>query len=130
MGDSNTAQRRHARIALELPVRLTSIDPERDASGATFYRATRERCANVSAGGACLRTADPLAPGSRVLLELELPDGQAFETLGRVAWSRCAVGRGGAVEAGCGVEFLGLSSEERAPLERWLAPGAPARPRA
>jgi len=120
MGDSSAAQRRHPRIALELPVRLTSVDPERDRSGAPFYRATREQCANVSAGGAYLRTADPLAPGSRVLLELELPDGRAFETLGRVAWSRRTVQRGGRVETGCGVEFLGLSSEERAPLERWL----------
>lgn len=120
MGDSSASQRRHPRVALELPVRLTSIDPERDRSGAPFFRATREQCANVSAGGACLRTADPLAPGSRVLLELELPDGQAFETLGRIAWSRSIVLRDGVVEAGCGVEFLGLSSEERAPLERWL----------
>jgi uncharacterized protein (TIGR02266 family) len=120
MGDSVASRRRHPRVALELPVRLTSIDPERDRRGAPFFRATREHCANVSAGGACLRTADPLEPGSRVLLELELPDGQAFETLGRVAWSRSSVLRDGVVEAGCGVEFLGLSSEERAPLERWL----------
>jgi uncharacterized protein (TIGR02266 family) len=120
MGDSSTARRRHPRVALELPVRLTSVDPERDRSGAPFYRATDERCANVSAGGAYLCTADPLVPGSRVLLELELPDGQPFEALGRVAWSRRTVLPDGAVEAGCGVEFLGLSPQERAPLERWL----------
>jgi hypothetical protein len=55
-----------------------------------------------------------------VWIELELPDGESFETLGRVAWSRSVVGPGGAVEAGCGVEFLDLSAEDRAPLERWL----------
>ena len=115
-----TATRRHPRVELELPVRLSSIDPERDPSGAPFFRAARELCANVSAGGACIRTADPLAPGARVWVELELPDGPAFETLGRVAWSRSVVVPGGAVEAGCGVEFLGLSAEERASLERWL----------
>lgn len=111
--------RRHPRVPLEIPVRLSSIDPERDPSGAPFFRATRELCANLSAGGACIRTVDPLPPGSRVLLEVELPDGQAFETLGRVAWSRSAVVPGGALETGCGVEFLG-AAEERAPLERWL----------
>lgn len=116
----SSARRRHPRVAVELPVRLSSIDPERDRSGTPFFRATRELCANVSAGGACIRTSDPLPPGSRVLLELELPDGGAFETLGRVAWSRTVVASGGAVEAGCGVEFLGGSEEERARLEECL----------
>jgi hypothetical protein len=123
MGDPTVAQRRHPRVALTLPVRLTSIDPERDLSGATFFRATRELCANVSAGGACLRTADPPRPGSRVLLELELPDGRAFETLGRIAWSRSIVGPGGVVEAGCGVEFLG-AADARASLAPWLSRAA------
>jgi uncharacterized protein (TIGR02266 family) len=118
MNDAN-ATRRHPRVPLELPVRLSSVDPERDPSGTPFFRATRELCANLSAGGACIRTADPLSPGSRVLLEVELPDGQAFETLGRVAWSRSAVAPGGSLETGCGVEFLG-GADERAPLERWL----------
>jgi hypothetical protein len=113
-----TVTRRHPRVPLEIPVRLSSIDPERDPSGAPFFRATRELCANLSAG-ACIHTADPLSPGSRVLLEVELPDGQAFETLGRVAWSRSAVVPGGSLDTGCGVEFLG-AAEERAPLERWL----------
>ena len=62
----------------------------------------------------------PTATRRHPRVELELPDGPAFETLGRVAWSRSVVVPGGAVEAGCGVEFLGLSAEERGSLERWL----------
>ncbi|MEN8181764.1 MAG: PilZ domain-containing protein [Myxococcota bacterium] len=80
MFDDNQPNRRHHRVDLRLPVRVSSIDPEPSPTGRSF-RASREICANLSLGGLGLLTRDPLVPGRRVLLELELPDGGALETI-------------------------------------------------
>jgi uncharacterized protein (TIGR02266 family) len=121
MTDVQTPPRRHRRVPVRLPVRLISIDPETDSgSGRTCFRASRELCANVSDGGAYIRTDEPLAPGRRLLLELQLPGGCRFETMGRVAWSRTVLTPGGTVESGAGVEFIGVSQEQRAPLREVL----------
>jgi hypothetical protein len=99
-------ERRHPRIDLRLPVTVSSIDPDSDVSGTPCFHSSTEICANVSAGGAGLLTHDTLVPGRRVLLGFELPDGDSFETIGRVAWSRTVVMPEGRVESGCGVEFI------------------------
>jgi hypothetical protein len=92
-------------------VTVSSIDPDRDLTGTPCFHASTEICANVSAGGAGLLTHDPLVPGRRVLLDFELPNGDSFETVGRVAWSRTVVMPEGRVESGCGVEFIEESAK-------------------
>lgn len=99
-------ERRYPRIGLRMPVTVCSIDPDTDVQGRRCFLASEEICANVSLGGAGLLTQDPLAPGRRVLLGFELPDGGSFETVGRVAWSRSVVMPEGHLGSGCGVEFL------------------------
>jgi hypothetical protein len=106
MHEQTQPERRYPRIDLRLPVTVSSIDPDKDVAGTPCFRASTEICANVSAGGAGLLTHDPLIPGRRVLLGFELPDGDSFETVGRVAWSRTVVMPEGRVESGCGVEFI------------------------
>ena len=115
-------QRRHQRVPVDMTVRLTTIDPEPDPrTGRPFFRASRELCANLSPGGAFIRTADPLSPGRRVLVEIELPQGPAIEAVGRVAWSRTLIGEGGRVEgSGAGVEFLGGADGKWESLEGFL----------
>jgi len=121
MEESPSKKRRYRRVPLNLPVHVFSIDPETDRrTGKPVFRNSHEVCANLSRGGACIRTSDPLSPGRRVLLELELPGGECLETLGRVAWSRLGVAPGGNLEAGCGVEFLGASAQQRARLDALL----------
>ena len=110
-------QRRHPRVPLAIPVRISSIDPEIDGVGGSVFRSSEERLANLSRGGACVRSTEPLPPGRRVLLELELPDGDLFETVGRVAWSRLVVAGEGRLEAGCGIEFLEASEDRGARLD-------------
>jgi hypothetical protein len=121
MDAGSTPGHRDRRIALSLPVRISSIDPDTDhESGQRCFRASRELCGNLSRGGAYIRTAEPLSPGGRVLIEMELPGGRPFETVGRIAWSRTIVGPGGKLESGYGVEFLG-KTPARAQLEQFFA---------
>ena len=85
MPEHKSPQRRHRRIAVHMPVRISTIDPETDPrTGRPYFRATREYCANLSRGGAFIRTSDPLSPGRRVLVEIHMP----VEAIGRVAWSK------------------------------------------
>lgn len=121
--DHHSGRRRHKRIEAKLPVRISTIEPERDPwTGRPFFRASQETCANVSRGGAFVRTAEPLAPGRRVLLEFELPGGRPLEAIGRVAWTRRVLApleRDN--EAGIGIEFLGGPSEQFHELEELIA---------
>ena len=49
MSDLNDQRRRHPRVAARFPVRISTIEPERDPwTGRPFFRATQETCANVS----------------------------------------------------------------------------------
>lgn len=77
-------------------------------------------CANLSRSGAWVRASEPLSPGRRVLLELELPGGGRFEALGRVAWCRLEDRASEGGQTGMGVEFLGAPAEHGAWLDRFL----------
>jgi uncharacterized protein (TIGR02266 family) len=119
---SDRRRRRHVRIAVHVPVRVSTIDAETDPrTGRPFFRASREYCANLSRGGAFIRTRDPLSPGHRVLVEIHMPEGDPIETIGRVAWAKTVLGPGREPhESGVGVEFLGGSDDALVALERWL----------
>ena len=121
MRDERPDTRRHPRIAATFAVRISTLEPERDPwTGKPFFRASQERCINVSRGGAFVRTAEPLAPGRRILLELDLPSGAPLEAIGRVAWTRRTLRSGAQPDSGVGVEFLGGSSEQLAALDEFL----------
>jgi hypothetical protein len=135
MNRASVHRRRHSRVQLRLAVKLSTIDPEIDpATGRPFFRSSDEICANVSRGGALLLTADPVAPGRRVLLEIALPSGDPVEAVGRVAWTRLMMQSGAKpAEAGLGVEFIGGEPDQLTRLERYLAsiePAPAARPSA
>jgi hypothetical protein len=120
--DQHRERRRHRRVAASISVRISTIEPERDPwTGRPFFRASQETCANVSRGGAYVMTAEPLAPGRRILLEIALPDGLPIEAIGRVAWSkRVLTPRERDVQAGIGVEFLGGAAEHFSALEGYI----------
>jgi uncharacterized protein (TIGR02266 family) len=120
--DDHSATRRYKRLEIRVPVRISTIEPERDPwTGRPFFRATHETSANLSRGGLCIHTAEPLRPGRRVLLEIELPDGRPVETLARVAWTRRELAPGTANAAGIGLEFLGGAADQLASLESFVA---------
>lgn len=125
-------RRRHPRVPVRVPVRISTIDPETDPwTGRPFFRASREWCGNVSRGGVYVRTNEPYAPGRRVLLEIRLPSGEAVEATGKVKWSTRVVGarrEETEQEVGVGIEFLGGDPRQLDSLDRWLR-AVPARSR-
>ena len=121
-----SSQRRHARVRADIPVRISTIEPDLDPlTGRTYFRASQERCANLSRGGAFIQTTELLHPGRRVLVELALPDGGRVEAIGRVAWTQHALppSRAG-FDSGVGIEFLGGAAEQFTALEEFVKRGA------
>ena len=123
-------QQRHRRAAAHLPVRISTIDSEIDPeTGRPFFWMSEEVCRDVSRGGAFVITHEPVSPGRRLLVELDLPDGQTVQAVGRVAWSRVRLAtEGEECHAGIGVEFLGGSKDDLDALERFVRRARP-RPR-
>jgi Tfp pilus assembly protein PilZ len=121
MSDERGAdRRREARVPLNAPVRISTIDPELDpGTGRRFFRSSSETCANVSRTGLFIRTAEPLEPGRRLLVELSLPGGEDIDAVGRVAWVRRTLAP--EAERGVGVELLGATPDELARLQAWVA---------
>lgn len=119
---SSSAQRRHRRVSASLDVRISTIEPERDPwTGRPFFRASQERCANVSRGGAFVRTGEEFTPGRRLLVEMQLPDGTPLEAIGRVAWTKRVLGGPDNEDGvGVGVEFIGGSPEQLERLEHFI----------
>ena len=115
-------RRRHRRIAAEIEVRISTIEPERDPwTGRPFFRASQEVCANVSRGGAFVKTSEPLDPGRRLLVEVHLPSGHPLEAIGRVAWTkRIMTPHSRNAESGIGIEFIGGASEHFTALETYI----------
>jgi len=112
-------RRRYPRVHTDVPIRLSTIDPEIDPwSGRPFFRSCEEAVADVSRGGARVLSNEPLGPGRRLLLEIDLPDGRPFEAIARVAWSRVEPHARGSY--GLGLEFLGGTPDHLARLDTFL----------
>jgi Tfp pilus assembly protein PilZ len=115
-------RRRHQRVATDIAIRISTIDPERDPwTGRPFFRASQETCCNVSRGGAFVKTAEPLDPGRRLLVEVHLPSGTPLEAIGRVAWTkRIMTPDARDAESGIGIEFIGGASEQFSALDEYI----------
>lgn len=86
---ASIAGERNLRVETEVPIRITTVDPETDrATGETFYRCVEETTADLSQGGAFVRSWEPLVAGRRVVVEIELPGNQILELRARVAWTQ------------------------------------------
>ena len=115
-------RRRYERISTEIPVRISTIEPERDPwTGRPFFRASKEVCANVSHGGVFVKTNEPLKPGQRLLIEVNLPDSLSLEAIGRVAWTKRVLKPNAPDgESGIGIEFIGGASGQFAELDGYI----------
>lgn len=115
-------QQRHPRSAVRLPVRISSIDAETDPeTGGPYFISASETCHNLSRGGLYVVSHEPMRPGSRVLVEIEIPGGPEVQAIGRIAWARAEVGATRVDErAGIGIEFLGGSHEALTAVEQYV----------
>lgn len=120
-----TGAQKFPRVATAVPVRIATIDAETDpGTGQAFYRNAEETTANLSRGGAYVRSWEPLSAGRRVLVTITLPDEPELQLEARVVWTRreiAAPSPDGALEpAGYGVEFVGGTRVELEALDRYL----------
>ena len=105
-----TQPRREERAAVE--ARFSA----RDSSGAGTLTFTS---ADVSTGGAFLKSDLLLEQGESLALQFEVPGAGPVLTQARVAWVRRFPEAGQL--AGMGVEFVTLRDTEREAIIRWLA---------
>ena len=125
---ATTDLQRYPRSATRVPVRVATVDPEIDpVTGQSFFRSAEETTANLSRGGAYVRSWEPLAAGRRIVLTLDLSprrDGSdELQIFGCVVWSRRRLqpaGRDGVEPPGYGVEFVGGTRDELARLDDYL----------
>lgn len=86
---SDLSQDKTRRLRAVFPVRITTLDPETDpATGESFYRLVEETTADLSRGGAFIRSWEPLPAGRRLVAEIELPDQERIELHAQVAWTQ------------------------------------------
>src|SRR5579883_2157754 len=69
--------------------------------------------ANISAMGIFVKTVDPLAVGTRLVLSFEPPGYEPFKLEGQVAWINAVRADGDNPNPGMGVRFVNLRPEER-----------------
>ena len=121
---ANTGLQRDPRIATSVPIRIATVDPEIDPNtGKAFFRSAEETTANLSRGGAYLRSWEPLEAGRRVIVAIDLPSGEELQLPGRVVWTRRELrpNRSRDFEApGYGIEFYGHSNRELSHLDQLI----------
>ena len=109
---------------MAVPVRISTVDPEIDpTTGKSFFRSAEETTANLSKGGAYLRSWEPLGAGRRVIVAIELPSSEELQLSGRVVWTRPELRPSSSdtlEEPGYGVEFYDTSTRELACLDRLI----------
>ena len=108
--------RKHARGSLELPVLVSDADSK-------VRTGIRFDAADVSGGGAFLRSDMLFEVGEMLTLQFSLPNGRAIRVRGRVvrATREGANGDAGHKLSGMGVEFVDLSQEDRAAIDAQLS---------
>jgi hypothetical protein len=122
---AQTGTQRYTRVRASVPVRISTVDAERDPdTGKLFFRSTETTTANLSRGGAYVHSWEPLAAGRSVVMSIDLPSGQEIQVVARVAWTRRELRQADSQELqtpGYGLEFIGGTSAELAALDAFLS---------
>jgi Tfp pilus assembly protein PilZ len=112
------------RSTVRIPLRISTIDPKTDPGAHRPYFLTSEECsADVSRGGAFVLTDEALDPGSRLVIELELPSGPTIQRIARVVWNRISIPGIESIpnrRPGIGIEFIGGRADHVQEFERYL----------
>jgi Tfp pilus assembly protein PilZ len=124
---ARTEIQKFPRLDASVPVRVSTVDPETDpATGKIFFRSAEETTANLSHGGAFIRSWEPLEAGRRVIVDIDLPVGDKLQLVACVAWTQrrlhsTATPESKALDApGFGIQFIGAAESELARLDDYL----------
>ncbi|MEE8164358.1 MAG: hypothetical protein V3T64_02205 [Myxococcota bacterium] len=108
------------RIPLHARLHVTSLDGKPIAP--------LSRCTKIGIGGLQGCAASGMAPGTRVLVAVQLPSGRVFEARGHVAWAKTTLHlalfgapRGMDDDALFGIKFDNPSPDDLLPIARLLA---------
>ena len=122
------------RANIRVPIRISTIDPEKDPeTGKLYFYTSQEVSANISRGGAFVATPEPIDPGRRVLVEIDIPNGSNIQTIGRVVWKRINPAKAEANPAqrtGIGIQFTGGRPDLLNELDRFINLSRPRRSKA
>jgi hypothetical protein len=119
-------RRRDLRVPLLLPVTTATIDPVADpvTGERVFSTSDEDSTLNLSRRGLCLRVSRPPAVGTRLLLQVSVPEQSGpIELIGRTCWTRVEFEPG---ETGArptcrvGIEVLGGTERALARYEQSL----------
>jgi uncharacterized protein (TIGR02266 family) len=108
-GSETVARREHSRFAVDLDVTV--------GSDHNFYAGFAE---NLSAGGVFIATHKLKPVGSKIELNINLPDGAQLKTEGEVRWVR-VFNEHSDTPPGMGVKFNQLPEESLALIQSFLA---------
>lgn len=87
--DSPSNRRGDERVSVQVPVHVSNIDPEVQSAGRRrLFRLSNGVCLNLSRSGAYIRIPGSLRPGTRVLMEIQLPGVPSVEAIGKIIWGR------------------------------------------
>ena len=101
-GEAYPTKRRYERLPITLEVNYH-----------TEMEFLNARTRNLSAGGMFIRTLYPLPEGTELNIKFAIPEIKIdFSVTARVVWSARGAPKGGADEAGMGINFLNLSEEK------------------
>ncbi len=119
------AKQLNRRLNVRIPVRISTIDPETDPrTGKLFFFTSDEFSANLSRGGAFVTTPEPIEPGRRVLVEIEIPNGSNVQAIGRVVWKQIAkpgAGTSASERPGIGIQFTSGRPDLLNELDRYIS---------
>jgi Tfp pilus assembly protein PilZ len=113
------------RVNVRVPIRISTIDPEKDPeTGRLYFYTSEEYSANISRSGAFVNTPEPIDPGRRVLVEIDIPNGSSIQTVGQVVWKQVAPSTSettGIRKPGVGIKFTGGRPELMNELDRYIS---------
>jgi Tfp pilus assembly protein PilZ len=121
---NEVAKQGSKRVDVRVPIRISTIDPEKDPeTGKLYFFTAEEYSSNISRSGAFITTPEPLDAGRRVLVEIDIPSGSRIQTIGRVVWNRiapiCAQAPAKS-RPGIGIQFIGGRPDLLNELDRYL----------
>ena len=114
-------RRVHPRITVKIPIIFRVLDDQEEINNTFEWRkrVKHRHTLDVSLGGMCIMTDQPLPEGSILNLEITIPEAQGkLKAMAEVVWSN---------ETGGGIRFLAMNENDKKSLKDYLAKASSSR---